>query len=1061
MVSIAVSALSLAKTSLPPRRTTLLHRPRLVDELYKHRAKQLFLISAPAGYGKTSLALDFAHRADFPVAWYALDEFDNKPHTFLAYLIASIRTHYPDFGASALAALERATDTLDAFQPVATLIANELFQLPDELAIVLDDYHVIHNEVIHQLVAQLIHHTGARGHFVVNSRTLPRIPDQILLLARGQLVGLGLNDLRFTAAEIQALAQQNYGLQVSLERAQELAQVTDGWITALLLMGHQSGWQQLIEGALTIPEVAGHVYAYLAEQVFTRQPEALRHFLLGSSVLEPLAPELLDTLPRLSESRKHLAALQAQQLFTTRLAGRGELYTYHPLFREFLLARLQRDDPTWHEQLLLASAQLYAKQGQWERVVEIYLSLKRMDDAACALEAAEEAARSIPQVARLMSYLETLPFRLVETRPHLLSLRAKHLFFNGKLEPAVAAFDRAVQMFLEARAPVAAADKLLWKAMALQGLGQYQMVIDESARIEELLAVRQDLIHPRAINWMNKGQAELSQGSLSQALHSLRQAQEFANTTEDLRLQADSALGLGMVLRASGYLNEALEHYHAALRLWEQLQNPSSAVNTLNSLGYAYLLKGETETAEKVLLDALARVRDTKMLRSEALILATLGDLHKDADNLRKALELFNEGLRVAQLAQYAYAVTYGRLALSDTYRLMGELELAERWLTAAQETIQAKRSTSELMQLKLAQGLLAADRAQYTAALALIAEAEDFFRQTGDKHLEATAAFHQARWLQQLGRWDEAIFHLQRIVELTAQLGYDHFLVVLGRRAEPLLRQASALPAIGNTFEQILERARAAHSPTSLIVSQPESGLEVYTLGQERFVLNGTQVTKLRTQTRDLFLFLLSRHPHGARPDELCELLWPDLPSERALDTLHTSVTRIRRTLCPVALSNGWYMLAPERLWYDAREFEQRLGKAQNAQEPSERIRCLQQALELYGGDYLMRVQGAWVLSEQERLRKAYLNGLLTLAQTQRETKSLEAALQMYAKASQAEPFLEAAWLGGMEIYWQLGNRAAALAHYEKLKNILNTELRIKPSPEAQALYRKILNAR
>src|SRR5574341_575312 len=254
-----VSPLVIAKTRVPPRRNELLRRPRLVDALYAQIEKQLFLISAPSGYGKTSLLIDFANDADFPVAWYALDEFDNAPQTFLEYLIASVRHHFSDFGVSALAAVQRSSDSLESLQPVVALMANDLFRLPDHLVIVLDDYHVIRNEVIDQLIALLIKYAGENCHIFLDARTLPRIPDQILLLARGQMDGISVNELKFTPPEIQALVQQNYGLTVSEYRARELAQITDGWVTALLLMGQQAGWRELVEGAISAPDAAGRV----------------------------------------------------------------------------------------------------------------------------------------------------------------------------------------------------------------------------------------------------------------------------------------------------------------------------------------------------------------------------------------------------------------------------------------------------------------------------------------------------------------------------------------------------------------------------------------------------------------------------------------------------------------------------------------------------------------------------------------------------------------------------------------------------------------------------------
>jgi ATP/maltotriose-dependent transcriptional regulator MalT len=456
--------------------------------------KQLFLISAPAGYGKTSLLVDWAHDADFPVAWYALDEFDNTPHTFLAYLIESMRAHFPDFGAQALAALEQSTDTLAALQSIVAMIANEIAHLSDHLMIVLDDYHEIQNEVIDQLIALLVRYAGENGHLFIGSRTLPRIPNQSLLLARGQMGGMGINELQFTAPEIQALAQQNYGLIVSERRAQELAQITKGWITALLLMGHQSGWRQLVESATTTSETTEHVFDYLAEQIFSKQPEDVRHFLLGSSTLDPLSPGTLDRLPELSQSRTYLKMLLEQHLFVTQLGGSAELYSYHPLFREFLRARLKREYPAWYERLYLACARIHTEQEQWDRVIEIYLDLGHTEDAVGAMEAAEESLRKLSDIAAMTHRFEGLPRSTTQFGPHLLSLKGKIHMTRGEQEQAVTVFDQAVNLFQSVGDYASAADKAVWKGTALRFLGRYRECIAESERVETFLARLPD--HP-------------------------------------------------------------------------------------------------------------------------------------------------------------------------------------------------------------------------------------------------------------------------------------------------------------------------------------------------------------------------------------------------------------------------------------------------------------------------------------------------------------------------------------------------------------------------------------
>ncbi|MBI5877271.1 MAG: tetratricopeptide repeat protein [Chloroflexi bacterium] len=1053
-------SLVIAKIRTPPRPANILRRPRLVGYLATQVNRQLVIVSAPAGYGKTSLLLDFAHHSGAHIAWYALDEFDNSPHVFLRYLIESIRIHDPSFGSAALHALDTAADTMESLRSVVAPIANELYQLPYSVVIVLDDYHVIHNEVISQLVAMLILYTREHAHVFISSRTVPYIPDQILLLARGQLGGLGADDMKFNVQEIQALFQQNYGLSVPEPRANELAQFCDGWITALLLLGHQLGWAELVKGAVGAPEAATRVFDYLVEQVFAKQPIDLQHFMLGSSVVDRMSPDQLNRLPGLTRAGAYLQALEAQQLFVTRLGGSEDTYSYHPLFRSFLQQRLRSEHAEWHAQLSLAAAEHYSRTQQWERAIETYLSLGREADAGTVLEQAEESLRAFPQILNVKPWLDNL-HGSTQFSPHLVSLQAKVHLARGELEQAAEQFKRAAEMFLTAGDRAAAADKLIWRATALRGLGRYQACIDDCATIADLLAGLPSAVGLTALNLSNRGWAFYELGRLKEAQDDFTQARHLLSDSGDFVNQANAAQYLGIVHRALGSTAEALRYYREALGLWDRAERPADAANVLNSLGNLHYLRGEFDEAETVLREALSRSQTTKAMRTQAIVLCTLGDVHKDQREYSKALELFGDGLRVALEAHYAFASTYCQMASADIYRLLGDFVRAHDWLEAASASITASGSATEYARLLLMRGKLARDQGRMDEALASIEEAAGLLHQASDKHLEALAEFLWAQLLDLSGRTDEAAPHLICAAELVEVLGYDQFLVVEGDESASILQHASTLGRVAPTFQRILERVRPfaprLGAPTASTSSAPV--VAVFTLGQERYLVDSGEVTQLRPQVRDVFLFLLARHPRGARPDELWELAWPDLPERRADDILHMTITRIRKALCPVELVNGWYFLAPQRVWYDAREFERGLAGAARAQTARTRIPRLVQALDLYAGDYLTRLDEQWVLVERERLRKVWINAQISLASSYTELQDYESALQVYQRLNVEEPFLEEAWQGAVQTFARMGNRAAALAYYERFESVLLEDLGIEPGAEAQALRSRIVN--
>ena len=1019
---------------------------------------------APAGYGKTSLLLDWAHAADCPVAWYTLDEFDNSPPTFLTYLIQAIRVPFPKFGTPALAALEQSADTVARLQPVVRLIANEMFHLFDHLVVVLDDYHVIENQAIGELIELLIRYAGDSCHLFITSRTLPHIQDQLLLRARDQMSGMGTAELRFTAPEIQALVELNYNVSVSAQRAQELAQITDGWITALLLMGQQAGWRELVQGALAMPEAAQPVFDYLAEQVVSRQSEAMRHFLLGSSVLTPLIPDMLDQLPGLADARRYLETLREQPFFLTRLGGEEELYEYHPLLRTFLKTRLQKENPTWFEQLSLACAEQFRRQGEWERAVESYLALGETAKAAEVLESVAASLRKLSEIASATRWVEQLPTDLTSQSPQLLSLRGKISMARGLHEEAAVLFEASARMFARAGDYADAADQRVLKGTALRFLGRYRESLAESKKVEALLKrvprhMSSTLL--RATHLHLRGLVEYRLGKLARAYRDLKSARDLLVTTADLISLANVYNDLGITARAMGHLPQAIEQYQQALALWERLGYVSAAANTLNNLGFAYLLQGKTEQADAVLQEALAKSRQGSWPRIEAGILSTLGDLYRDLGEYPQALEFYRSCLRTAQEANDAGLIFYSHLFTGDVYRQMGDVTQAREWLDKAARSMEAGKSATELGQLKLAEGLLAAEQGRLKSGLKLIGEAAKLFSQLENKPLEALAEYHLAHLHYRQGHTEEVTAHLIRTAKLVDALGYDHFLVAEGRHTHVTLEFASTLNQVGPRFKRILHRVHPVSAPRlhRAPVASPASFLAVHTLGQEQLVVNGAVVAGIRPQVREVFLFLLSRLPTGARKEELTDQFWGDLSPERADGVLGVTLTRIRKLLCPVSLANGWYVLEPEHLWHDVQEFEKGCADAQRALSASLRIPRLKQALELYHGDYLERMESTWVIEERARLRQVYLSALIALAEAYAETSDLESALNTFQKASQSEPFLEPAWLGAMQVYLRMGNRATAIAHYEKLKRILQDEMGIEPGPEIQALYRDIIN--
>ncbi len=240
--------ISSIKVRVPFRRRELITRTRLIEALYDQLEKRLLILVAPAGYGKTSLLVDFAQQCEMPVCWLSLHELDREPQRFLRYVIASLTEKFPNFGQDSLAALESMTSFEQDEERLLITITNEINALINEhFVLILDDYHLVaHVPFIGHVISRLTQLTGENVHFILATRNLPDLPDAPLMIARNQIGGLSFEELSFHPEEIQQLFQQNNGILLDHQDAKTIVDQTEGWIAAIhLTNGHPGTLPQM------------------------------------------------------------------------------------------------------------------------------------------------------------------------------------------------------------------------------------------------------------------------------------------------------------------------------------------------------------------------------------------------------------------------------------------------------------------------------------------------------------------------------------------------------------------------------------------------------------------------------------------------------------------------------------------------------------------------------------------------------------------------------------------------------------------------------------------------
>ncbi len=356
------------KLYIPPPRLKIVLRPRLIERLNEGLSTAgtpgVTLISAPAGFGKTTLVSEWVASCKLPVAWLSLDEGDSDPARFLAYLVAALQGIAAHTGEGVLALFDAAGPQLPPIQSILTALLNEISAIPDDFILVLDDYHLVDSQPVDNALTFLIEHQPPHLHLVIATREDPNLP-LARLRARGQLTELRVKDLRFTHSEAADFLNQVMGLNLVAEDIAALETHTEGWVAGLQLAALSMRGHDDIPGFIQSFTGSHHfVMDYLVEEVLQQQPASIQTFLLRTSILERLCGPLCDAVlldPAVS-GQETLEFLERANLFIVPLDNQRRWYRYHRLFADLLRHRLQQQK---HKNAEVEVAEYHIRASQW------------------------------------------------------------------------------------------------------------------------------------------------------------------------------------------------------------------------------------------------------------------------------------------------------------------------------------------------------------------------------------------------------------------------------------------------------------------------------------------------------------------------------------------------------------------------------------------------------------------------------------------------------------------------------------------------------------------------
>jgi LuxR family maltose regulon positive regulatory protein len=594
------------KLYIPPPRPKIVFRSRLVEQLNEglQRSPGVTLISAPAGFGKTTLISEWLVSCKRPAAWLSLDEGDNELTRFLTYLVAALQTMAPKIG-------ERVLEDLQSAQPpptaaLLTTLLNEITILSDNFILVLDDYHVIDSQPVDQALAFLVEHLPPQMHLVIASREDPPIP-LARLRVRGQLIELRAADLRFTPTEAAEFLNRVMGLNLSAEDIAALENRTEGWIAglqlaALALQGTTStpGQQDATRFIESFTGSHHFVLDYLLEEVLQKQSENIQSFLLGTAILDRLCGPLCEALllAPATSGQETLEYLERANLFIVPLDNERRWYRYHRLFADLLQQRLRQATSNVAEYHVRAS-QWHADNGFVSEAFHHAMAARDFGRAANVAERAWQSMDGSFRSAAWLGWIKQLPEEVIRVRPVLCTQIGTAFMDAGEPEASESYLREAERLLKLSPEEMIVVEQALFaslpamialdRAYNAQVQGDLSVTVSYAELALQLIAA--DDVYRRAQATVMLIFTHWANGNLAAVLQMMNDWMNSMQQLGNIVFVVASAFAVADILVAQGRLREAVRTYQQSLQLAADHGPEAQSITAHHHLGLALLYR--------------------------------------------------------------------------------------------------------------------------------------------------------------------------------------------------------------------------------------------------------------------------------------------------------------------------------------------------------------------------------------------------------------------------------------------------------------------------------------
>ncbi len=1060
-------------TLLPPRQQARffppkplegeLERFRLLEAIQTNIFRKITLLCAAPGYGKTTLAGQFARSADFPVPWLQLEESDRDAAIFCENLLTAFQFAIKDWESpsSAFIGMPTAAEKPDA---LGSALAGALDRvLSDFTVLVIDDFHLIEDSApVLELMNAFLRELPPALHLLLISRHVPALRITPLV-ALQQAAGFSEEHLRFTPAETQELFIVRNHISLPKAEAETLAASNEGWVTGILLSSHLL-WKGLPLGG----GIAGRdqVYHFLASEVLEQQPDLLRRFMLEASVLHEMDPFVCDFVLERKDSRSMLGELDSRRLFVVTSDQEQPTYRFHNLFQDFLRITHQEREPSRHKILLERSAEWNINNG-FPEVAFSYLI--QAENYSLAAKLAEENVLKYYESGRfqtLQDWARSLyPVRLEV--PTLFGCAGMSYATSGDYTRAAEYLDIAGLGLERSQNPSRLHSLQASRAWLAYCKGDYPTGLTLA---EDLLRRGKAGGVEVAVLRMAASHAGLcvdAMGRTREAVKYYRQALALFPDGDRSYDKTRALTLLANALHTSGETAEAYVLQRRALGLWKDLGFPGPIAIALNNLAYNQHSMGQLEESEAAYNEALEWSRKSGDKHSQLLIFTGLGDLAKDRAEFAKAAGFYSAADRLAEESDDLMMLGYVYRARADLNRKLKNFPAAMEWVRRAGELVEQNTPAVEAGDQAFCGAVLEEMGNRNEAVCCLGLAVEILEREAAPAGETARARFLLARSLFRSGLVTDAESSLRAAFDLAYGCGSDQTLVQEAPGAADLLEGFLTHATMGGLCGSLLDRAKrqtarenletAENNPTEMIK------LSVRALGSLEILWLGKEIQRsawVSQKSKEVFLFLVDRAPVDR--DELLTTFWPEMPSGRAQANLYQTLYRIRRAVGTdiLVLKNMICRFAENMsLDYDVASFEKaaRQALAVPITDP-QRLSKFEKTTELFQGEYLKDVPVGWAGQRREEINQIFLTLVREQADEYYSLCRYEEGRTIVMRGLTLDPYRDELHQRMLRILAALGRKHEVVDHYQKYVILLRKDLGLDPPADTRSLYASLI---